>query len=83
MDLNFTSIDLHFTFTHNKIHSYIYVKIYQFPIIKDADYIVLAPRDSYYPIDSASYFTLTDSLQRSPIWKTIKKNEHFILFKRK
>jgi uncharacterized membrane protein len=58
-------------------------KIYQFPIIKDADYIVLAPRDSYYPIDSASYFTLTDSLQRSPIWKTIKKNEHFILFKRK
>lgn len=58
-------------------------KIYQFPIIKDAEYIVLAPRDSYYPIDSANYFTLIDSLQRSPIWKTIKKNEHFILFKRK
>jgi uncharacterized membrane protein len=58
-------------------------KIYQFPIIKDADYIVLAPRDSYYPIDSAQYATLTDSLAHSPLWKTIKKNEHFILFKRK
>lgn len=57
--------------------------IYQFPIIKNADYIILAPKESYYPIDDLGYFKIIDSLSHSSKWKTIKKNEHFLIFKRK
>jgi hypothetical protein len=58
-------------------------QVYQFPIIKDAEYIMLAPRDNYYPIDSANYFYITDSLKCSPLWKTIHLDHDFILFERK
>lgn len=58
-------------------------KIYQFPIIKDAEFIILSPKDNYYPIDSTQFFYIADSLYHSNLWITLIKDENFIVYRRK
>jgi uncharacterized membrane protein len=58
-------------------------KIYQFPLINDAQYILLSPKDNHYPLDSARYFDILNGLKSSVSWTIMEGDENFILFKRK
>ncbi len=59
-------------------------KIYQFPEVKDADYI-LAVNDGYYsyPLDSAAFQPTMDSIIGTDLWTVELKTEHGYLMKRK
>ena len=56
--------------------------IYQFPMIKDADFIVYSEFESTYPINKETFYTLTLSLERSPEWKISYKNHGFTILKK-
>lgn len=55
---------------------------YQFPIIRDAKYILLLKTENTYPLSLEEYESKTDSLLQSPDWKILKQNETFLLLKK-
>nr|MDQ3102090.1 DUF2079 domain-containing protein [Bacteroidota bacterium] len=57
-------------------------KIYQFPIMKDADHILLLPQESPYPLDTAQYYIQMERLSNDPEWRTQLRTENVILFSR-
>lgn len=57
-------------------------KIYQFPIIKDAEYIVFSNLENPYPININQFDSITNSLKIEPNWKIIYDNEITILQKK-
>jgi len=56
--------------------------IYQFPLVKDAEYIVYSSKEGTYPIDTTNFRILTTSLEHSGIWKINYKNENLTILKR-
>ena len=59
-------------------------QIYQFPEIKEAEYILTVNDGSvYYPLDSASYQPVFDSIINSGSWNIELKTDHGYLLKRK
>ncbi len=56
--------------------------LYQFPIIRDAEYIVLLPQESPYPLDQLHYQVQVEALFNDPLWKIIEKNNGVILMQR-
>lgn len=56
--------------------------VYQFPIIKDAEYILLSPKASTYPLNQEQFDAEVDRLTHSPEWKVIVQNENFIFLKK-
>ena len=56
--------------------------IYQFPIIKDAEYIIFSTKESSYPMTNADFLQLINKLLNSNLWKPEFKNEHFTILKR-
>lgn len=57
-------------------------KIYQFPIIKDAEYIVFSNLENAYPITKNEFDSITNILKNEPKWKIIYDNEITILQKK-
>ncbi len=58
--------------------------IYQYPDVKDAEYILLLPEDSPYPIiKQEEYDRLKEKYLQSPDWETIYNENHTLIFKRK
>lgn len=57
--------------------------IYQFPIVKDAAYILLSPKEGTYPLNQEQFDAEIDRLTHSPEWEVIVQNENFILLKKK
>jgi uncharacterized membrane protein len=53
--------------------------IYQFPIVKDADYIVYSKHEDSYPVTQEEFNSKMDSLLRSEHWKKLINNEIIIL----
>jgi len=57
-------------------------KIYQFPIIKDAQYIILSDFESSYPIDSLEFKHKKNELLNSNQWKIEYDKEGLLILKR-
>lgn len=57
--------------------------IYQFPIVKDAEYIVYSNKESYYPLDEASFDRDVVILLDSGEWIVQFKNSDFTVLKKK
>lgn len=56
--------------------------IYQFPIVKDAEYIVLSTKESPYPMDENSFKQEVNRLMHSTKWKHVFSNDHLRILKR-
>lgn len=56
--------------------------VYQFPVVRDAQYILLSPVDNAYPLDAESFQKKTDSLVNSPAWKVVLSDKYFLLLKK-
>lgn len=57
-------------------------KIYQFPIIKDAEYVVVSHKESPYPLDREGFDSLVDTLEKSDDWNILFKDENLTILKR-
>lgn len=55
--------------------------IYQFPIIKDAEYIIYSSKESPYPLKKEEFLAEITKLENSNLWKIIFKNEHLSVLK--
>lgn len=59
-------------------------KIYCFPIIKDAEYIILNTKDDTYPLDTAEYkININQLLQDTAQWKIIFNRQSVFVLSRK
>ena len=56
--------------------------IYQYPIVRNADYIILNRKDRTYPLDSLSFHQHFNGLENSPSWERIYNSDTAVLFKR-
>ncbi len=56
--------------------------VYQFPIIRNASYILLSPVENPYPLSAAEFTHKKDSLLNTSAWKIVTKNNTFILLKK-
>jgi len=63
-------------------HLSIRESVYQFPIIRNATYIVLSPVDNPYPLSPALFSHKKDSLVNSSAWKVVIENKSFVLLKK-
>lgn len=64
-------------------HLYRREKLYHFPVVKDADYImILKGKGGIYPMDPARLVMAIDSLKNKSAFSTIKESDHLILLKR-
>lgn len=57
-------------------------KIYQFPILKDAEFIVFSNLENPYPLTVNEFDSITSSLKNEPKWIIIYDNEITILQKK-
>lgn len=57
-------------------------KLYQFPIVRDSEYLVLLPQESPYPLDRMEYQLRLDELLDDPKWVTLEINDAVILMRR-
>jgi uncharacterized membrane protein len=58
-------------------------KAYQFPLIHDAEYIILSPNESSYPLDEQSYNIKVKEYKDSLEWDCIEDNNDIVILKRK
>jgi len=58
-------------------------RIYQFPIIKDAEYIIFSVRELPYPLDENEYKEKTVALLHSPDWETIYSEDGFVILQKR
>jgi len=56
--------------------------IYQFPIIKDAEYIIFSTKESSYPLSSEDFLKEIDELISSKEWRIKFKNNHFTILRK-
>lgn len=56
--------------------------VYQFPIIRNAEYILLSPVENPYPLTAEQFTHKTDSLLNTSAWRIVTKNNTFILLKK-
>jgi uncharacterized membrane protein len=54
--------------------------VYQFPIVKDAQYILLSDDNHSYPLTKENMLKKIDSLNSSPNWSHTPQNSHLYLF---
>jgi hypothetical protein len=57
-------------------------KIYQFPIIKDAEYIVYSEREGKYPLDDAGFNEALNEIAESGNWEINYDEDGFVVLKR-
>jgi len=56
--------------------------IYQFPLIKDAEFIIYSKKEDPYPLDEDDFFSLTSLFENSNDWITIFKGEGLTILKK-
>lgn len=56
--------------------------IYQFPIIKDAEYIVYSKKEGFYPLNEEEFTNAIQALESSGEWEVIS-NEEVVILKKK
>jgi hypothetical protein len=57
--------------------------IYQFPVIKDAEYILFSRKENPYPLDTATFNAKVSGLLNSPEWIIQFSNDHFSLLRKR
>ncbi len=57
-------------------------KVYQFPIIKDAKYVVYSKKEKSYPMTKSSFTTTTAELENSEDWKIEYRDEDLTILRR-
>jgi len=57
-------------------------KIYQFPLIKDAEYIVISDQEDKFPLKDEKYFTNTKMLLESGEWEEITQHDVIRILKK-
>ncbi len=57
-------------------------KAYQFPIIKDAEYVILAPCERPYPINQEDYDKLVEEIDRSSMWNLYYSSSSILIYKK-
>jgi hypothetical protein len=58
-------------------------RVYQYPLVRDADLILLLPKEGTYPLDTATYRLKLDSLLRDPDWDLSHRDASLIMFSRR
>jgi uncharacterized membrane protein len=58
-------------------------KIYRFPMIKDANYIVVSEKEDIYPFDNETFQQKINQLKLSGEWETLNESEGLVVLKRK
>jgi len=58
-------------------------KIYQFPLIKDAEYVVYSLKENCYPITKDAFINFINELENSIEWTIQYKDEDITILKRK
>ena len=57
-------------------------RLYQYPLINDAEYILLLPLESPYPLDVVTYSTRMELLLEDPEWVVLEKSDAVVLFRK-
>ena len=57
--------------------------IYQFPIVKDAEYIVYSEKEGKYPLDEESFNIIINQIIASNEWETQYRSDGIVILKRK
>lgn len=57
-------------------------RLYQFPIIRDAEYIVLLPLESTYPLDRSSYRSVVAEIKQQEEWRMVMETDEVLLLQR-
>lgn len=58
-------------------------KIYAYPVVQDAEYLLLSPFETAYPLSENNFESRIDSTKISKYWQIISENKTAFLFKRK
>ena len=58
-------------------------RVYQYPLVRDADMIFLLPKEGTYPLDTATYHLKLDSLLREPAWEVSHQDGSLIMLTRR
>jgi uncharacterized membrane protein len=58
-------------------------QIYQFPIVKDAEFLVYSPKDNPYPLDTIQFKKQIDSILQTGRWQTRVENSELVILHRK
>lgn len=56
--------------------------VYQFPIVKGADHILLLPMESPYPLDTVAYSDMVGRIAADPSWTRLVDQKGVLLFRR-
>ncbi len=56
-------------------------KIYQFPLIMDASYVLVSIRKNFYPLEREEFLKKLNELQSDPEWELISEDEAVFLFR--
>ena len=57
--------------------------IYQFPIVKDAEYIIFSNKEVKYPLNEKAFSIEIKKILISNKWQTLFKSEDIVILKRK
>jgi uncharacterized membrane protein len=58
-------------------------RVYMFPIVRDAQYVIISEKENTYPLQPEEYTLTVKDLLTSPEWEFIVNKEGFWLLKRK
>lgn len=58
-------------------------KIYQFPLVKDADYIVFTTIENTYPLEEKLFYEEIESYRNLPEWGILFENEDLVILQKK
>jgi len=56
--------------------------LYMFPVVDNAEYIVLLPGDNPYPMQYDEYGQRTDALRNDPAWRIVLDDPEIIIFQK-
>ncbi len=56
--------------------------IYQFPIVKDADYIIYSPKESTYPLLEEDFYVKIKDIMSSNKWRTYFMSEDIVILEK-
>lgn len=56
--------------------------IYQFPLIKDAEFIIYSEKEGSYPLEKSAFNSLTQELENSNTWKVLYKDENITILQK-
>ena len=56
--------------------------IYQFPLIKDAEFIIYSGKEGSYPLEKSAFNSLPQELENSIRWKVLYKDENITILQK-